>query len=522
MVHTRAIAPDCGNLGFEALWVDPVYDIPADPRAPIIMHARSLAIPENESDLILHSWRVIWVSGTPIGTHPVRICVRCACFAKSGRTARNRKKDKDGGKTEPFERLVRAPLPDIVPGHRITCQLLDHIRVRGVTQSIVEVTRETGVSASVVERLVTPIRHAFVERYRPEAPRWLALDEVHFGHKKFTVLSDAETQRIIDLLPDARQETVEAALRRLGNLGRVEAAVCDLFAAYLAALATVLPKVPVVADRWHVQKLATEAFDEVRSAIFKQPVKKGDFVGRALRQNSGLLNTPRHKLSPADRKLLGLLLLAEPTLNIAYKLAKDFYGLYAITSKRAAEDYFDRWTHSIPPELDGVLGRLARTINQNRAIIFRYWDYRETGSDGKKVTLTTSPAENANKKINPLLSQGMVKHSLLRQMVLLKFGPLTPWEVVQLALQSPAVSGTSSERPADQVMPPVPAVLAEPISLQLFGETDILPERALAERLGTAGRLSPAASIETFTATARPATQLSLLTLMGDGHGLAV
>jgi hypothetical protein len=170
------------------------------------------------------------------------------------------------------------------------------------------------------------------------------------------------------------------------------------------------------------------------------------------------------------------MLASEPLLEAAYRVHKDFFGLYEIHSKRVAEDYFDKWARRIPVELDATFGVLAQTIHKHRTSVFRYWDFRGTDPNGKTTTLTTSPAENANKKIKPFLRQGVVKPEILRQMALLKFGPHCPAEVVALCLSPMAAAPTLPEG----IEPPKPAAVS---AGELFNQTELPPVPLAAKML---------------------------------------
>jgi transposase len=77
------------------------------------------------------------------------------------------------------------------------------------------------------------------------------------GQRYGTVVYDLERRRIIDLLPDRQQATVEASLTRHPGITLVAR---DRGAGYGPAVARACPRATQVADRWHLMENASAAF----------------------------------------------------------------------------------------------------------------------------------------------------------------------------------------------------------------------------------------------------------------------
>ena len=471
------------------------------------MTARSVLLPDAESDLVLHSWQTLQVTHVPHGTHPVHIIIKRARYAQPGRTTRIKRKDIASAS----ERLLRAPMPDLAEGRHITTALLDYIRITGVTRSIREIADQVGLSVGLIREIVQPIRRQFIERYRPAAPKYLVIDEVHIRSSKNTVFSDAVTGAPFEMTQNARQETVEQALRSFEGIESVVAVSCDLFASYLAALRTVLPNVPVVIDRWHVQKLARQAFDEVRTGIFSQALPSDRNESRNVRTYSYVLDKNRSDMTAFEKVCCENVLSQHPLLRAAYGLKNDFFVIYKFSSKWDAINYFHLWARNIPAGLAETFGRLRNTVQRHSTEIFAYWDVEILRADGTIGTLTTSTAENANKKINALIRQGAVQFERLRQMALLRYGPLSPAEVVRLATAD--YQPVTPHRPAQTLPEPQTVMTAEtgPASRQttLFDESHLLGGLL---RGGTARRRR----LPEPKSSQRSSAQYSLLAIMGE------
>ncbi len=108
--------------------------------------------------------------------------------------------------------------------------------------------------------------------------RAVALDETASkrGHNYVTVFIDLDRKAkpVIFATPGKGKACVKAFRRFLMDHGgeptRVAEVVCDMSAAFLAALAESLPRASVTVDWFHVVQLFTKAVDEVRKAEAKQ------------------------------------------------------------------------------------------------------------------------------------------------------------------------------------------------------------------------------------------------------------
>jgi len=81
------------------------------------------------------------------------------------------------------------------------------------------------------------------------------------------IFTNLEANTIIELLDNRRKSSVIQYLRQLKRPERIHTVVSDLWQPYREAVHLVLPDATLVADKFHVLKLATTALEKLRKEI---------------------------------------------------------------------------------------------------------------------------------------------------------------------------------------------------------------------------------------------------------------
>ena len=146
------------------------------------------------------------------------------------------------------------------------------------------------------------------------------LDEFSYRkqHHYLTVVVDHDTRRVVWAGKGRSAETLYAFFDLLGPSGceRIALVTADLATSWQKALRARVPHARVVFDRFHVERLASDAVDEVRRAEQRRVGAKAAKVLKGTR--FCLLKHPA-RLKPGEKRRLNTLRQQNRALDRAYQ-----------------------------------------------------------------------------------------------------------------------------------------------------------------------------------------------------------
>ena len=176
-------------------------------------------------------------------------------------------------------------VPWAAAGSRFTHDLEEMAAYLAQVTDRTQVSRLLGISwqtvGSIIQRLVA-------ERLDPErlqGLRRIGADEFSYRkrHRYLTLVVDHDRRRVVWASEGRSAETLEGFFELLGADGRdqIELVTIDMAAGYIKAVENSLPNAQIVFDRFHVERLAHDALDEVRRAMVREV--KGTAEGKAIK-----------------------------------------------------------------------------------------------------------------------------------------------------------------------------------------------------------------------------------------------
>jgi len=330
--------------------------------------------------------RLRWWTHLPFGATPVRLAYaarRVDCPRCGVRTEKVPWGEAASRFTTAFEEMVA-----------YLAQITDKTRV----------ARQMGISWPTVGAIVTRVVARHLQPERLASLRWIGIDEFSFRkrHRYLTVVVDHQRRRIVWAAEGRKAETLDAFFKLLGPEGcaAIELVSIDLAASYHKAAKENLPKAEIVFDRFHVQRLASDALDEVRRELVRE---LADFPDQAttvkntrwalLRRTSSLNREERERLSSVQKTNRPL--YRAYLLNATLARALDY--LQPKRAREALQDWMDWASRSrLRPFV-----RAARTIRAHLPGILAYIRWR----------LTNGLVEGLNAKARMIVRRAYGYHS---------------------------------------------------------------------------------------------------------------
>jgi transposase len=219
-----------------------------------------------------------------------------------------------------------------------------------------------------------------VGRYRPGDPldglRLIGVDELSYrkGHNYVTTVTDHESGRIVWAKEGKNAETLMSFFEELGDERclAIEAVTMDMSKAYIKAVKEKVPHAQIVFDRFHVQKLVSEAMNETRREEWQRLRQLGN--DEAVRVK-GLLWPMRKNpwnLTPSQSDRLSTLQQDNERLYRAYLLKESFAAILDRRQPNVVKKKLEDWLSWASRSRLPAFVRVGRTIRKHLDDIVSY------------------------------------------------------------------------------------------------------------------------------------------------------
>ncbi|GFN32392.1 ISL3 family transposase [Paenibacillus xylaniclasticus] len=301
------------------------------------------------------------------------------------------------------------PLPDMDDKRTATRRLVEHIERESLETTFVKLSTQVGVNEKTIRNIFNDYVAVLEAGRVIEAPRWLGMDEVHLLNDERFVLTDVENNTMIDLVCDRLLETVVKRLQALPKIERVELVTMDMWRPYKSACKIVIPKVPIVIDKFHVVKKANEGLEKVRlenrktlSAKERKQLMHERFV--LLKRRANLNDFEKEKLERWSKQF--------PILAKAYEVKEGLFEMYDYDYIDAFKWYAE-WKERFPDELRPYFKDLLTSLKNWEKEIFNYFTH-------KHITNAYTEALNGLIKVAYRTGRGYSFEALRAKMIFTK------------------------------------------------------------------------------------------------------
>lgn len=223
----------------------------------------------------------------------------------------------------------------------------------------------------------------------------IGIDElsVRKHHEYITVVTDHATGNIVWAAPGKNAATLTCFFEALGaeRTAKLEVVTIDMSAAYISAVKQMAPQARLVFDRFHVQRLAHDALDEVRRAEVRE--LKGTPDAKELKQTRFPLQKNPWNLTALETEKVALVQERNQPLYRGYLLketlaaildgrqvnvARRKLGEWIDWALRSRLEPFRKAARTISTHIEGILGYVATRLSNGPT----------EGNNGKIRTIT--------------------------------------------------------------------------------------------------------------------------------------
>jgi transposase len=265
------------------------------------------------------------------------------------------------------------------------------------------VTKIMGIAWVTVGRIVERIVGERLDSSRLDDLHFIGIDEFSYRkrHHYITVIVDHVSGRVVWAAQGRSSETLAAFFRELGpeRARKIELVTLDMAEGYIKAVTEHVPQARIVFDRFHVQRLASDAVDQVRRALVRDeddPERK-----RAIKGSRFALLRSEWNLTVDDRAKISEIQRSNRSLYRAYLLKQALAHLLGYHQAGRAKKTLKQWLSWASRSRLRPFLRVARTIRKYRDGILAYIDFR----------LTNGPVEGINNRMRTVARRAFGFHS---------------------------------------------------------------------------------------------------------------
>jgi len=266
-----------------------------------------------------------------------------------------------------------------------------------------QITKLTGIDWATVGRIIHRVVERKLDGDRLDGLRRIGVDEFSYRrrHRYLTVVVDHDRREVVWAAKGRNAQTLLDFFDDLGEdrCADLEFATIDMAAGFIKAIEERVPHAQIVFDRFHVQRLASDALDEVRREQLRD--LRGTPEGKKLfRSRFALLKNPWN-LNVTERGQLSSLQRTNARLYRAYLLKETLAKALDYRQPKRAERALRDWLSWASRSRLKPFVRVARTVRKHFDGILAYI----------KDRLTNGVVEGINNRLRMIARRAYGFHS---------------------------------------------------------------------------------------------------------------
>lgn len=271
-------------------------------------------------------------------------------------------------------------LPWAEPASRFTRDFEETVAYLAQVCDQTQVTKLMGIAWVTVGSIVERVVARRLDPSRLDDLVRIGVDEFSYRkrHNYMTIVVDHDKRRVVWAGKGREAATLEGFFEELGpeRIRKIESITIDMARGFIKAIAAHAPHAKVIFDRFHVQRLAGDAVDEVRRVLLRD--LRGSEEGKQLfRSRFALLKNPWN-LTPKEEQKLASIQETNKPLYRAYLLKESLARALDYKQPWRARRALREWLAWASRSRLKPFVRVAATIRQHFAGVLAYVEERLT------------------------------------------------------------------------------------------------------------------------------------------------
>lgn len=265
-------------------------------------------------------------------------------------------------------------VPWAAPAARFTFAFEEMVAYLAQRMDRTAVRKQLGINWRTVGAVVERIVAERLDPTRLDDLTVIGVDELSFrrNHNYVTVVVDHVKKRVVWIGEGKSADTLSQFFALLGpeRIRKLTHVTVDMSAAYIAAIDAHAPQAEKVFDRFHVQKLASDAVDEVRRAEVRGTTDTEH--GKALKNTRWALLRSAWNLDQREKEKLAHVQATNQRIYRAYLLKETLARTLDYRQRARAKRHIDGWIAWAERSRLKPFVKLAGTIRKFKDGILAY------------------------------------------------------------------------------------------------------------------------------------------------------
>jgi len=274
------------------------------------------------------------------------------------------------------------PLPAMDSKRQATSRLISYIESHCTKKTFADLSREIGVDDKTIRHVFDDYVARKKETVHFETPEILGIDELKIIGQYRAMVTNVGKLSMYDMLPTRNKADLIAYFKQMPDKAKVKMLTMDMWNVYRQVAHDQFPGRLVIADRFHVVRMANNSIEAVCKAVRKELSAKERIK---LKDDRFVLLSRMHNLDDKAREKLADWSTQHPILGVAYAAKEAFHDIYRHTNKVDAQKAAEDWERSIDPSVDWAFREAKVALRSWWNEIFNYYDHPITNGYTESV-----------------------------------------------------------------------------------------------------------------------------------------